>query len=270
MLSTRRSHAAKVNSKSRLLSLLGLLLLGGASAAVLFRDSYGSDMGSAQSASSSRRPHSVPSSGLSSRSDAPAPARRPDSLPSSGHSSLPTPTRQAEPAGPPTESALSPSARLARSAFIAELFRAPLPSATDSAREAWQEIEPLLYLDGHPCAGLPRDSSSPDQLTDAGMEVVSKMFPAEVLDKPQLHYVGRQDFFWLNHQRRRVDEADLDAVRAFYDTLLANPAPAQSRLVEIWLPAHPDDPDVTTYRELFRGQVATQSQEVFERGPCPL
>jgi hypothetical protein len=109
---------------------------------------------------------------------------------------------------------------------------------------------------------------SPDQLTEAGMEAIAKQFPAESLDAPRLHFWGRADFFWINRERARFKDTDLDATRAFYDKLVAGPPVRGQREFDIWLPARPGDPDAITYREHYRLGVRDEVDRLFARGPC--
>jgi hypothetical protein len=108
---------------------------------------------------------------------------------------------------------------------------------------------------------------TPDQLTDAGMEAVARQFLPGSLDAPRLHFRGSVDFFWINRERAKFQDTDLDAARAFYDKLRAAPSTG-GRVYEIWLPARPDDPEAISYREHYRRGVREEVDRLFARGPC--
>lgn len=170
----------------------------------------------------------------------------------------------------------SRDARLARREleFIAKLFQPPARDATPEDRQRWEDspVSDLIYPNDHPCAGLPRDSVSPQQLIDAavGEPGGPSLIPSlPEIDRSQCHVQGNWPFFPLNQCARGLNREDPESVASFMACLDALPQDPSAYPASIWLPCPADHPLATTMREFFGDLIAEHVNDLFARGPCP-
>jgi hypothetical protein len=253
--------------QNRIVWLGGVLILCAALAAWLLR---GSSSELAEGAASADR-------GEQAAAARPAPARVPSTPPSPPEAAAaqlqPKTNGGPAPAAARSEApqAAKPRARQSRDVeFIAKLFQPPGPSATDQERLFWDEspVSDLLYPTDHPCAGAPRDSVSPAQLTQAGNEALGKQIDnLPNVDAEQCHLAGNWAFHPLNQAYAKVNLDDPQTVLAFIDEMASMPQDPNAYPASIWLPC-PGRSDATTMREFFQGLVADQVEQVFSGPPC--
>ena len=127
-------------------------------------------------------------------------------------------------------------------------------------RDRWRKlVGELLYPEGHPRAGQPLDSVTPEQLADAAVEYYEQLAPGGLLDRP-VHIVRLQmPFREFNMLRGRVgDGAQL--ARIVRNTPPDPDAPVYD---PYFIPGRLGDPDTSTPRQYYRQESLEEARELF-------
>jgi hypothetical protein len=145
----------------------------------------------------------------------------------------------------------------ARREWLSEAVQPPGPQTPPNRRALWDKrVAPLLYPSGHPRAGEPLDSTTPQQLAEAKAEYVLGGLDNPAFDVPYHNVEYQLTFRDINERARSWNRTDPESNREFREWLLAQPRDPEGIAGSVRILAEPGDAGATTLREDLAAEIA--------------